>query len=115
MGREKVIIDNALVRCLREDREAEPLFELAQAEFGLWVWELPSSLSADAEAQLELIWRELERNRSRLIQLADGSREYVLFLSIATTGAAVMRVPHKLTCLMAECGMELEIFPGSGD
>ena len=115
MGREKVIIDNALVRCLREDREAEPLFELAQAEFGLWVWELPSSLSADAEAQLELIWRELEHNRSRLIQLADGSREYVLFLSIATTGGAVLRFPHKLTRLVAECGMELEIFPGSGD
>ncbi len=109
MSQDRVIIDNALVRCVRNDREAAPLFELVRADLGLWVWELAVETDRDADVQIEQIRRELEVNRAKLASLAVGSTDFVLFLSVAAIDDSMLRITNKLARLVAECGLELEI------
>jgi len=109
MSQEGTIIDNALVRCVRNDQDAAPLFELVRADLGLWVWEFALEPEMDADVQLEQVRRELEANRSKLASLAVESTESVLFLSFVVAEGAVLRVTNKLARLVAECGLELEI------
>lgn len=105
----KAILENAWVRCLRDDRDAAPLFELVRTDLGLWVWDLALGPDMDADVQLERIGRELEANRSQLASLAVASTEFVLFLSFVVAEGKVLRVTNKLARLVAECGLELEI------
>lgn len=109
VSQDRTIIDNALVRCVRDEREAAPLFELVRADLGLWVWELAVEPDRDADVQLEQIRRELEANRSKLASLAGGCTEFVLFLSVAAIEDSMLRITNKLARLVAECGLELEI------
>lgn len=110
MSQGRVIIDNALLRCTRDDRDAAPLFELVRTDLGLWVWELALPPDAYADSQLEQIGRELDANRSKLASLAAGSRGYVLFLSVVADESSTLRIPRELVRLAADCGFELELF-----
>ena len=104
-------IGNALLRCLRQDRAAEPLFELIKESDGLWVMELYCGDSADWNAQVRTLCDQISPHRSKLMGLRHGSEDYTLHLAVASDYFSPIVIPTALSTLAHEIGFSIEIFP----
>ena len=103
-------ITNALVRCTREDTEAEGLFELTRPDLGLWVLELDFTPSVHKSEQMAEICRQLQRNSVRMQKLSKGSFDYTLHLTFDLPGHEPIVLVPSLMRLAAECGFNLELY-----
>lgn len=102
-------IINALIRCTRQDREAQGLFELTRPDLGLWVLELNFTSDGLQAEQLDQISRQVRANADRLRKLDHGSSDYTLHLKFDLPGGERVVLPASLSRLASECGFNLEI------
>ena len=102
-------ITNALIRCTRQDREAESLFEHVQPDLGLWVLELDYSQDALQAVQIAEICRQLRTYSACLQRLREGSCDYTLHLRFDLPETERIIVTPELSRLASECGFNLEI------
>lgn len=107
-------IINALIRCTRQDREAQGMFELTRADLGLWVLELDFTPDGSQAEQLDQISRQLSVNADRLQKLDDGASDYTLHLKFDLRGGGRVILPPSLSRLASECGFHIEII-AAGD
>lgn len=105
----KAIIVNALIRCERSDRAAEPAFELVRDDLDLWVMELDYQLSDYWDSQIEVICDHLQLHRALLLTLQNGSTDYTLHIAAEANEWSALRIPVRLSRLASECGFEIEI------
>lgn len=97
----RAVITNALLRCTREDRFAQEVFELVRADLGLWVFELPEDFREIVAA--------LSAIRPLLRRLSEGSSDYTLHLAATIDQIHSLRIPADLTELSGECGFAIEV------
>jgi hypothetical protein len=102
-------IVNALIRCTRQDRVAEGLFELTRPDLGLWVLELDFELDATQANQIDGICRQLRSYSDRLKILQEGSADYTLHLTFELPEHERIILPPKLSRLASECGFNIEL------
>ena len=98
---------NALIRCVRSDRAAEPRFELVRPDLGLWVRELGDPFAKGWSEQVKIIVAELADLRHELASLRVGSDDFTLFLGIETF--MPIKIPRQLMELALEWGFEIEV------
>ena len=103
-------ITNALVRCTREDTEAEGLFELTRPDLGLWVLELDFTPDGQQAEQLAGICRQLQANSARLQRLSEGSVDYTLHLTFDLPEQDSIVLTPSLIRFASECGFTLELY-----
>jgi len=103
-------IINALIRCTRQDREAEGLFELTRPDLGLWVLELDFTYDDPQAEQIAEISRQLQANLVRLRALHEGSADYTLHLTFDLPESERIVLPPPLSRLASECGFNLEFY-----
>lgn len=103
-------IINALIRCTRQDREAEGLFELTRPDLGLWVLELDFTPDGVQAEQIAQICRQVRSNAGRLQKLEKGSFDYTLHLKFDLPEGERIMLPSSLSRLASECGFNLELY-----
>ena len=103
-------ITNALIRCARQDREAEGLFEQTQPDSGLWVLELDYTQDGSQAAQIAEICLQLQANSARLKELHGGSFDYTLHLTCDLPEHVRIILPPMLSRLAWECGFNIELY-----
>jgi hypothetical protein len=103
-------ITNALIRCTRQDREAEGLFELTRPDLGLWVLELDYTRDGVQAEQIAQICRQVKANSARLQKLDEGSADYTLHLTFDLPERERIVLPPALSRLASECGFNLELY-----
>jgi hypothetical protein len=104
------IITNALIRCMRDDIAASPVFELVREDLGLWVLELDFNFCEVWASQFESISDHIERHRVLLTSLAEGSSDFSLHITAEADETLPLRIPVRLSRLASECGFEIEIY-----
>lgn len=103
-------ITNALIRCTRQDRKAEELFELTRPDLGLWVLELDYDQDSPQADQIDGICRHLWSHSDRLQSLHEGSIEYTLHLKFKLPEHEVIILPPSLSRLASVCGFSIELY-----
>ena len=103
-------ITNALIRCTRQDREAEGLFDATRLDLGLWVLELDYAQDGTQSEQIDEICRQLQSNSYRLQKLNEGSIDYTLHLTFNLPDHERIIIPPKLSGLASECGFNIELY-----
>ena len=103
-------ITNALIRCTRQDREAEGLFELTRPDLGLWVLELDYEQDDSQAVKIDGICRQLQSHLDRLQKLHEGSADYTLHLTFDLPEHERIILPPKLSRLASECGFNIEVY-----
>ena len=103
-------IINALIRCTRQDREAEGLFELTRPDLGLWVLELDYEQDSPQADQIDGICRQLRSHSDRLQNLHEGSADYTLHLKFELPEHERIILSPKLSQLASECGFNIELY-----
>ena len=116
-------ITNALIRCTRQDSEAEGLFELTRPDLGLWVLELDFRRDDIQAEQIAQICRQVKDNSVRLQKIEKGSADYTLHLTFDLPENERIVLPPLLSRLASKCGFNLELYttrdeeaePGPGE
>jgi len=103
-------ITSALIRCTRQDSEAEGLFELTQPDLGLWVRELEFTRDSVQAEQIAEICREVQANSARLQKLDQGSADYTLHLTFDLPERERIVLPSSLSGLAYACGFSIELY-----
>ena len=103
-------ITNALIRCTRQDHDAEGLFEQTQPDSGLWVLELDYTQNGSQAEQIAEICTLLQANSARLKELHKGSVDYTLHLTFDLPEHERIILPPKLSRLASECGFSIELY-----
>ncbi|MBP6602759.1 MAG: hypothetical protein KA250_13195 [Verrucomicrobiales bacterium] len=103
-------IINALIRCTRQDHEAEGLFDLTRPDLGLWVLDLDYADGDPQAEQISEICRQLQANSVRLQKLREGSDDYTLHLNFDLPERERIVLPPTLCRLASDCGFNLELY-----
>jgi len=103
-------IVNALIRCTRQDREAEGLFDLTRPDLGLWVLELDYTGDDTQVEQIAEICQQLQANLAQLRKLQEGSSDYTLHLIFDLPEHERIVLPPLFSRLASECGLNLEFY-----
>ena len=106
-------ITNALIRCIRSDREPAASFELVREDIGLWVLELDPGPGATLSEQIAEIYRQLRMRSTELQNLREGSLDYALHLTFDLSDTVPIILPTALSDLASDCGFEFEIYVNS--
>ena len=101
---------NALLRCVREDSQALPLFEPVEKVPGLWVLELGSYDDESWSGWLAGAHHTLSANECFLQALANGSRDYTLHITVVSESFQAVTLPPSLSLILGKCGINLELF-----
>ena len=88
-------ITHAFIRCTRQDREAEGLFELTRPDLGLWILELNYTQGGQQAEQIAEICRHLQVNSVRLQKLNEGSADYTLHFTFDLPECERIVFPHR--------------------
>jgi hypothetical protein len=97
----KAEITNALIRCTRIDRLAEPAFECVREDLGLWVRELPHTLNE--------IVTDLSAIRPLLKTLESGSLDYTLHVAARIDDLHSLVLPPAMAQIAGDCGIMIEL------
>lgn len=103
-------IINALIRCTRQDREPEGLFEQIRDVSGLWVLELDYTHGGHQAEQIAEICHQLRVHSARLQKLQEGSVDYTLHLTFELPEIERIILPPMLCGLASECGFNIELY-----
>ena len=104
-------IHNALLRCTRPDRVAEPSFDLARDDLGLWVLELSEYEQADTiEDEVDAIYQRLIVHKDIFPKLISGSSDYTLHITFVGEESSRLFLPPKLMLLAAQSNFRIEVY-----
>ena len=97
----KASIKNALLRCTRQDRLAEGVFDHVRDDLDLWVLELPETFVEISET--------LSNLQPLLESLPEGGSDYTLHISANIDETHSIVIPPSLAALAASCGFSIEL------
>ena len=107
--REPVVL-NALLRCVRKDKKAAPLFERIDQVPGLWVLELGPFRQKTWSGWLPKAQAILSTNSELLESLAVGSTDYTLHISVDLSEYSPITIPASLSLILARAGIAIELY-----
>lgn len=110
MVAQEPIVLNALLRCVREDGKAAPLFEPVDRAPGLWVLELGPFDDESWSGWLARGHRTLSANEAFLQALSDGSTDYTLHITVTAETYQAVTLPPSLSLLLGNCGITVELY-----
>lgn len=107
-------VHNALLRCVRADDRAVPLFERITEVPGLWVLELGPFMNDPDDSWaswLSDVHQTLELNSALLRDLSEGSSDYTFHVTLefAESHQSLM-IPPAISGILSSCGITLELF-----
>jgi len=102
-------VTNALLRCVRQDSLAQPLFECVNPESGLWVWEIPLAYGLAWDRWLDQTCQLLSSRALFLSTLCSGSHDYTLFVEVADA-TRPLRFSRSLLSVAMSAGFEIEVY-----
>lgn len=102
-------VTNALLRCVRSDSLAQPLFERVNSQLGLWVWEIPTRNDVSLDQWMDETYNLLASHTPFLSALRSGSRDYTLFVEVADAARPV-RISHPMLSVAFTAGFEIEVY-----
>jgi hypothetical protein len=102
-------VTNALLRCVRQDSLEHPLFECANSELRLWVWEIPTAYGITWDQWMDETIELLSSQASFLSTLCSGSSDYTLFVEVANSTWPI-RISQPLLAMAVAVGFEVEVY-----
>ena len=108
----KPYLQNALLRCTRQDDIAGPVFDLTRDDLGLWVLELSHGYDSDESlaVDLDVVYQRLLVHKELLPKLESGSFDYTLHITYVGDESARLMLPPKLMLLAAQSGFQIEVY-----
>ncbi|MEN9678207.1 MAG: hypothetical protein RIS76_4103 [Verrucomicrobiota bacterium] len=105
-------VDNALLRCCRQDNAAAPLFHPVHEVSGLWVLELGPLDGVSWCDWVTQLQAQFLRDQQPLGRLASGSSEYVLHVTASFSEMFPAVFPASLLQTLGNLGISLELYHG---
>ena len=109
-GAREPIVLNALLRCVRKDKRAAPVFERIDQVPGLWVLELGPFRHKTWSGWLPKAQAILSSNSELLGRLTVGSSDYTLHISVELSECFPITIPPSLSIILARAGITLELY-----